>query len=367
MAKSFLKIIIFALLLNLPSPPQVGAVRLKDIASIEGVRDNQLVGYGLVVGLNGTGDGNNAAFTTQALANMLKNVGMPVNEADIKVSNVAGVMITATLPPFVKAGQTIDITLSSLGDASSLQGGTLINTPLKGLDDNVYAIAQGAVSIGGFAVTGGQGNRGQNYHMTVARVPNGATIEREVSVSFADKESVLLSLKSPDFTTISRMVTAIDNHLGGSYTTAVDGATVKIDIPANYKQKEIIFLADIENLDITTDSIARVVLDERTGTIVIGENVRINQLAISHGNLSVQISNSPKPTTSTDEMINKITDNIGGQGGNEEGKVINLYSGATLGELVRALNSVGAAPQDLIAIFQTIKASGALQAELEII
>jgi flagellar P-ring protein precursor FlgI len=367
MAKFFLKIIIFALLFNLPCPPQVEAVRLKDIASIQGVRDNQLVGYGLVVGLNGTGDGNNAAFTTQALANMLKNVGMPVNETDIKVSNVAGVMITATLPPFVKAGQTIDITLSSLGDASSLQGGTLINTPLKGLDDNVYAIAQGAVSIGGFAVTGGQGNRGQNYHMTVARIPNGATIEREVSVSFADKESIILSLKSPDFTTISRMVTAIDNHLGGSYTTAVDGATVKIGIPENYKQKEIIFLADIENLDITTDSIARVVLDERTGTIVIGENVRINQLAISHGNLSIQISNIPKPTTSTDEMINKITDNIGGQGGNEEGKVINLYSGATLGELVRALNSVGAAPQDLIAIFQTIKASGALQAELEII
>lgn len=354
------------------------AVRIKDLASVKGVRGNQLVGYGLVVGLNGTGDGNKAAFTTQGLTNMLKNVGMSVNGNDLKVKNVAGVMITATLPPFIKAGQTLDITLSSLGDASSLQGGTLVATPLKGLDDATYAIAQGPVSIGGFKNTdpppppaGSQDN-----HLTVARIPGGATVEKEVPVSFGGKSEIILSLNSPDFTTVSRLTTVINSFLGSSYALAKDGATVAVTIPDTYRQKEIALLADLENLDVAPDSISKVVVDERTGTIVMGENVRISQLAVSHGSLSIQVTNDPNQAPGkdmvgkilTDDMVRKMTAQIAAQVGNPQtNKLIKLSPGVTLGELVRALNSVGAAPRDLIAIFQAIKAAGAMQAELTII
>jgi len=353
------------------------AARIKDLAAVKGVRPNQLVGYGLVVGLDGTGDGNKAAFTTQGLVNMLKNMGVPVAEQDIKVKNVAGVLVTATLPPFIKAGQAIDVTLSSLGDASSLQGGTLVATPLKGLDDQIYAMAQGPVSIGGFETTGAQAPGTQQNHLTVARIPGGATVEREVSVSFADKPEIRLSLNAPDFTTISRMTGAIDAFLGGKYATAQDGATVAVEVPEAYKNREIAFLADLENLDVDPDAIARVVVDERTGTIVMGEGVRISELALSHGNLSIQVSaETGQPPISkdmvgqiiTDDMVRKMTDAIRTPpGATKTNRLIGLSPGVTLGELVRALNSVGAAPRDLIAIFQSIRAAGALQAELEII
>ena len=355
---------------------QAHAVRIKDLASVKGVRDNQLIGYGLVVGLNGTGDGNKAAFTTQALVNMLKSMGVPVNENDIKVKNVAGVIVTATLPPFVKAGQSIDVILSSLGDASSLQGGTLIATPLKGLDDQVYALAQGPISIGGFQTRGTPEDGTQNNHLTVARIPDGATVEREVPVSFTEKKAITLSLNSSDFTTISRLTTAVNSYLNGPFATALDGATVSIEIPENYLKQQIGFLAAIENLEVQPDATAKVVVDERTGTIVMGENVRISNLALSHGNLSIQVSSEPDSgfpkemigQILTDEMVKKMTENIGTPGGTtQQGKLIKLSPGVTLGELVRALNSVGAAPRDLIAIFQAIKAAGALQAELKII
>ena len=324
------------------------AVRVKDLASVKGVRDNQLVGYGLVVGLNGTGDGNKAAFTTQGLANMLKNIGMTVNENDLKVKNVAGVMITANLPPFIKAGQAIDVTLSSLGDASSLQGGTLVATPLKGLDEEVYAIAQGPV-----------------------RIPEGATVEKEVPVSFGGKNEITLSLNAPDFTTVSRLTAAINASLGGAFAKATDGATVSVAVPDAYRQQEIALLAVLENLDVAPDSIAKVVVDERTGTIVMGENVRINQLALSHGSLTIQVSADQAIAKEmvgkilTDDMVRKMTDDIAGKSGKPKDKLVSLSPGVTLGEL--ALNSVGAAPRDLIAIFQAIKAAGAMQAELTII
>ena len=355
---------------------QAEAVRIKDLAAVKGVRHNQLIGYGLVVGLNGTGDGNKAAFTTQGLVNMLKNMGMPVNENDIKVKNVAGVLVTANLPPFVKAGQTIDVTLSSLGDASSLQGGTLVATPLKGLDDEVYAIAQGPVSIGGFKTRGAQTDGTQDSHLTVARIPGGATIEREVAVSFSGKAQINLSLNSPDFTTVTRMTSVINRFLGDIYATAQDGATITVEIPEGFRQKEISLLAAIETLEVTPDSIARVVVDERTGTIVMGKNVRISQLALSHGNLSIQIAaNQDQPIPSdmigqilTDEMVKKMVERISGRSPErQDSRLMNIVPGVTLGELVRALNSVGVAPRDLISIFQTIKASGALQAELVII
>jgi flagellar P-ring protein precursor FlgI len=351
-------------------------VRIKDLASIKGVRDNQLIGYGLVVGLNGTGDGNKAAFTTQALVNMLKNVGIPVNAADINVKNVAGVLVTAILPPFVKAGQPIDVVLSSLGDASSLQGGTLVTTPLKGLNDEVYAIAQGPVSIGGFQGRGLTPDGVQENHLTVARIPDGATVEREVPVSFTGKEEITLSLNSSDFTTISRLTTAVNSHLNGNFATAVDGATVSIQIPETYQKQTINFIAAIENLEVQPDATAKVVVDERTGTIVMGENVRISNLALSHGNLSIQVSDKPVSVIAsemigqilTDEMVEQMTEAISTPGGNvQQNNLIKLTPGVTLGEMVRALNSVGAAPRDLISIFQAIKAAGALQAELQII
>lgn len=355
---------------------QAGAVRVKDLASVKGVRNNQLIGYGLVVGLNGTGDGNKAAFTTQALVNMLKNMNIPVNERDIKVKNVAGVLVTATLPPFVKPGQAIDVALSSLGDASSLQGGTLVATPLKGLDNQVYAIAQGPVSIGGFQTRGTPPDGSQDNHLTVARIPAGATVEREVPVSFKNKDTITLSLNNADFTTVSRLAKAVNTYLNGPYANAMDGATVAIEVPEPFKTHEVGFIAALENLEVQPDTKAKVVVDERTGTIVMGENVRISDLALSHGNLSIQVSaqaDSAIPREMigqilTDEMVKKMTKSIAAPGGNnQQNKLITLTPGITLGEMVRALNSVGAAPRDLIAIFQAIKAAGAMQAELEII
>ena len=338
------------------------AVRLKDLASVKGVRNNQLVGYGIVVGLSGTGDGNKAGFTGQGLTNMLNNLGVKVDPESIRVRNIASVMVTATLPPFFKTGQSIDVTLSSVGDATSLSGGTLLVTPLKGLDNNVYAMAQGPISTGGGADIAGPNGNGAvqpKNHLTVARIANGASVEREVPMSFANKESITISLASPDFTTISLMKTAIDTCLGGAYATARDGASVDVAVPPKYRAQEVALLAVLENIEINPERRAKVVLNERTGTVVMGDNVTISQLALSHGNLSLQVKPPPKPGAPANAPP-VDTARIGQ-------KVVTLQPGVTLGEVVRALNSVGVAPRELIAIFQAIKAAGALQAELEII
>ncbi|MBU3936397.1 MAG: flagellar basal body P-ring protein FlgI [Proteobacteria bacterium] len=333
------------------------AVRLKDLASVKGVRNNQLVGYGIVVGLNGTGDTTKAAFTGQSLTNMLNNLGVKVDPEATKVRNIASVMVTATLPPFFKVGQSIDVTLSSVGDATSLQGGTLLITPLKGLDNNVYAMAQGPISTGSDPAARGAAR--QASHLTVARISNGASVEREVPMSFANKESITISLASPDFTTISLMKTAIDTYLGGAYATARDGASVDVAVPDKYRAQEVALLAALENIEINPERRARVILNERTGTVVMGDNVTINQFALSHGNLSLQVKPPPAPGSSS----NAPTPDTAAVGQ----KLVTLQPGVTLGEVVRALNSVGVAPRELIAIFQAIKAAGALQAELEII
>ncbi len=348
----------FVVLIMLPPVP-AEAVRMKDIASVKGIRPNQLVGYGLVVGLNGTGDGNKSPFTTQALVNMLENLGVHVNQNDVKVKNVAGVMVTATLPPFLKNGQTIDVTLSTLGDATSLQGGTLVVTPLKGLDGKVYAVAQGPVSIGGFAVATGANERVQDNHLTVARIPHGATVEREVPVAFTEKEDIVLHLNAPDFTTMSRAVAAIDEYLGGNYARAKDSATLHVAVPDEYAGNEVGFMAAIENLDIEPDTTARVIIDERTGTVVMGRDVTIKELAVSHGNLSVQVSNRQQ------QPSGQANSNITAR--DQENKLVAIEPGVTLGDLVSALNGVGVTPRDLIAILQSIKAAGALDANLEII
>ena len=339
-------------------PQDCEASRLKDLASVKGVRNNQLVGYGLVVGLEGTGDGSKAAFTTQAMANMLENMGVHVNQNDLKVKNVAGVMVTANLPPFVKIGQTIDVTLSSLGDAASLQGGTLVATPLKALDGKVYGMAQGPVSIGGFEVSGGFDQKVQKNHITTGLIPNGASVEREVPVSFVGKESIFLNLDRPDFTTITRTVKAVNGFLNGSFAKSLDGATVEIRVPEEYSNNEISLIAALEELEITPDNRARVIINERTGTVVLGDDVRIDELALAHGNLTISVNRQFGGTRWAEENIDVSED---------PNKLIHLPPGVSLGDLVKALNSVGATPRDLIAILQSIKASGALQADLEII
>lgn len=340
--------------LLLSSLAQAG--KLKDLASVKGVRNNQLVGYGLVVGLDGTGDGSKTPFTTQALKNMLESMGVHVNKEDLKVKNVAGVLVTSSLPPFAKIGQTIDVTLSSLGDAKSLQGGTLIATPLKGLDKNIYALAQGPISIGGFEVQGTtNGSFIQKNHITVAKIPNGASVEREVPVHINSKDTLTLSLHTPDFTTVNSMVNKINTSLGGEYALARDGATADISVPEQYKNNTIGLLAKIENLEIEQSLRAKVIMDERTGTVVMGANVQIGELAVAHGNLSLEISAANAGSGPT----------LQAKEGKE--KLIHLKEGVTLNEVVRALNALGTTPRDLISIFQSIQASGALQAELEII
>jgi flagellar P-ring protein precursor FlgI len=351
---NILIIVLMGLFLSVSTLAQAG--RIKDIASVKGVRNNQLVGYGLVVGLDSTGDSTKTPFTTQALKNMLESMGVHVNKNDLKVKNVAGVLVTTSLPPFAKIGQTIDVTLSSLGDAKSLQGGTLIATPLKGLDKNIYALAQGPISIGGFEVQGTTaGSFIQKNHITVAKIPNGATVEREVPVNIADKETLTLSLHNPDFTTVTAMVDSINSSLGGNYAVAKDGATAEVSVPNEYQHNTIGLLAKIENINVQQDLRAKVIMDERTGTVVMGANVQIGELAVAHGNLSLEITAANAgagPTLSAKE-------------GKE--KLILMKESVTLNQVVRALNALGTTPRDLISIFQSIQASGALQAELEVI
>lgn len=353
-------IAILALALLMGWSQHAGATRLKDLASVKGVRDNQLVGYGLVVGLDGTGDGNKAPFTGQALVNMLENMGVHVNPEDLKVKNVAGVLVTGKLPPFVKIGQKIDINLSSLGDASSLAGGTLIATPLKGLDGKIYAMGQGPVSIGGLEPQRGVSRNIQKNHLTVARIPAGATVEREVPFSLLTKKELTIHLNDPDFTTMSRVVHAVNGLLQGPYAKAKDSATVAINVPAAYEGNQVALLAELENLNVAPDSQAKIIIDERTGTVVMGENVTIDEVAVAHGNLSVQVNPDPGQAPSQEENPN-ITAR------DRENLLVQLDSGVTLGEVVRALNSVGVTTRDLIAIFQSMKASGAIKAELQII
>lgn len=343
------------------------AARIKELAYINGVRPNQLVGYGLVVGLNGTGDKANTFFTTQSLANMLERMGIIVDPKATKVRNVAAVMITADLPPFAKVGNKIDVTISSIGDAKSLEGGVLLLTPLKGGDGEIYAMAQGAVTTGSFAVTGGAASVQKN-HPTVARVANGATIEREIGYDrFAD-ETVVISLKTADFTNAGKMVDRINSTFPGA-AQARDGGTISVTVPEKYRQNGIKFLSLLENLDIKPDVIAKIVVDEKTGTIVIGENVRIATVAIAHGNISVQIKedyrvSQPMPfsqgrTVVTPDTAIRVEE--------DKNRFMLVEEGVSIRDLVHALNATGVSTRDVIIILQTIKAAGALHAELEVI
>ncbi len=346
-------------------PSLIFGARLKDLVNIEGVRGNKLIGYGIVVGLSGTGDGDQTKFTVQSVVNMLERFGIKVDRRQVKLKNAAAVMVTAELPPFVRQGQRLDVTVSSIGDAKSLQGGTLLLTPLRGPDGEVYALAQGPISLGGFSAAGAGGSVQKN-HPTVGRIPAGAIVERTVPVSINQKDILRLSFRETDFTTVARAADVINAYLKGSYASPLDGRTLNLKVPERYRQNVVKLLAEIGDLAVNPDVPARVVIDERTGTVVMGENVRVSKVAVAHGNLSVQIRERPRvsqppPFSAGETVVTPETEIVARE---EAARVVVIEEGVSIGELVRALNAVGATPRDLIAIFQAIKAAGALQAEL---
>lgn len=380
--------IIFVLLLMLPGSGFTA--RIKDIAEIKGIRNNQLFGYGLVIGLNGTGDKSQSLFTNQALANMLERVGIHVDAQSIKVRNVAAVMVSGMLPPFARIGKKIDVTLSSIGDAKSLQGGTLLLTPLSGVDGKVYALAQGPISIGGFSAGGAAGGGVTKNHPTVGRISGGATVEREIPFSIKDSKELILILKNPDFNTATRTAKAINTFLGEQNAKPLDSGTVAFSVPESYHSRVVSLLAQVGDLDVDPDSVAKIIVNEKTGTVVIGKNVRIQSVAVAHGNLSIQIKekqNVSQPPPFAPAAGSTTPVQVGPQGGTtvapgsntvvtpesnisvmeEKKHLMVLPEGKTIEELVRALNAIGLTPRDLITILQTIKAAGALQGELEIL
>jgi len=344
--------------------------RIKDIADFEGVRENLLVGYGLVVGLNGTGDSlTNSAFTRQSLVGMLERLGINTRDATLKTKNVAAVMVTAVLPAFARHGMRMDISISSLGDASSLLGGTLLVTPLVGADGEVYAVGQGQVAVGGFSAAGAAASVTKGVP-TTGRIANGAIVERELDFEMASMRDVRISLRNPDFTTARRMAQAINAFLGSPSATPTDPATVRLRVPPRYKAGVVALLTDIEQLEVDPDHVARVVIDEQSGTIVMGENVRISTVAIAQGNLTIRITETPQvsqpspfSTTGTTTVVNRTQIDVGENGDNKLGV---LATGVSLQELVSGLNALGIGPRDMITILQTIKAAGALQADIKV-
>lgn len=348
-------------------PQEAQSVRLKDIASFGGVRTNQLVGYGLVVGLTGTGDNRGAPFTIRSMVNMLESMGVSVDKADLRVRNVAAVIVTADMPASSRPGTKIDVTVSSIGDARSLQGGVLIQTPLKGIDGEIYALAQGPMTLGGFSVEGQMAQITTNI-TTVGRIPNGATVERDIPFKFNAQESIEVNLNIHDFSTTTQVLQNINSNFGRNLATAEDISSIRVNIPEEFQGNLIPFMAALENIRVSPDSPARVVVDEKTGTVVIGENVKISRVAVSHGDMSIIVREDPEvfmpaPFTAADPIVVPRTDIAV----DEEVAPLVVIEGATINELVKGLNSVGATPRDFITILRTIKAAGALYADLEVI
>ena len=352
----------------------VEAARIKDLSGIKGVRSNQLIGFGLVIGLTKTGDSAvNVFFSIQAIASMLKKLGVTIPSARIgqlQFKNIATVIVTANLPAFAKHGDNIDVTVSSLGDAKSLQGGTLLMTPLKGTDSNTYAVAQGPISIGGFSVQGAA--RGvQKNHLTVGRISNGALVEKEIKSNFNVKDEIILALKKTDFTTASRITRAINNNMKDEVATMIDGRTVRVKIPKFFKNNASDLVTKIESIEVAPDTEAKVIIDERTGTVVMGENVRISSVAVAHGSLFIQIKEEPvasqPPALAPENAETVILPRTRISVGEGQDKLLVIPKSVSLGDVVQGLNSIGVTPRDLIAILQAIKASGALHAKLELI
>ncbi len=351
-----------------PASDKELTVRVKDIAEIEGVRSNQLIGYGLIVGLNRTGDRTQQnIYANQTLQNLLERMGITTTVAAMKPENVATVLVTATLPPFARQGSRIDVNVSSIGDARSLQGGTLIITPLKGIDGQVYAIAQGSVSIGGIAA-GGTGNSVDINHPTGGRVPNGATVERVVAANLAEGNALTLVLRQDDFTTAARLGRTINTQFGSGTARALDSRNVEIHVPVTYANDHVGFIAELETLRLQTDVKAKVIINERTGTIVMGRDVRLSSVAISQGGVTVRIGTeyevsqaAPLAPGGATVAVPRTTVEVKER---KPDSVI-LPDGATVEEVVRGLRSVGVSARDIISILQAIKAAGALAADLE--
>lgn len=328
----------YLLLCLLISQMAFSASKIKDLVSIKGVRSNALIGYGLVIGLNGTGDGG-GEITNASLKRMFQKLGLNPQQ-ELSSRNVAAVIVTAKLPPFARSGQKIDVTVSSIGDASSLAGGTLLITPMKGGDSNIYAVANGPLSIGGL-------QQGAKF-ATTGKIPNGAVVEREVNIDFNNKKSLRLSLRNPDFTTAARIERTINRELGGKFATASDATTIDLVVPPHYTRKVVPLVAIIENFEVHSSSKSKVVINERTGTVVAGGNILLRDVAISHGNLSIEVKNA--------------------EAGDEKSESFYLMDNATsLNDLVKALNNLGAGPEDLISIFQALQQNGALTGEIELI
>jgi len=339
---NILKLSLFMLALLIATP--VHAARLKDIANIRGVRTNQLVGYGIVVGLNGTGD-SKSEFTNKSLERMLDRLGVKIQGKEINSKSVAAVVVTADLPAFARSGNKLDITVSTLGDASSLKGGTLVQTPLRAADQQVYVVAQGALLIG---------SSGAGVHETVARLPNGGMIERDIGQEFASRKMFRMTLHNPDFTTAARVVKIINRELAGKYATALDAGTIDVTSPPPYEGKGVELLAMVEGLEINPDQAARVVVNEKTGTVVIGSGVKISRVAISHGDLTVRVG------------VDANASAVGGSKKDAE-RIMVMDESVNVGDIVKAMNRLGVSPKDLITILQSIKAAGALHGDLEIL
>lgn len=349
-----------------------GTTRIKDIVEFEGVRDNMLVGYGLVVGLNGTGDTlNNSPFTQQSIIGMLDRLGVNIRDEKIKTKNIAAVMVTATLPPFTNQGARIDVNVSAMGDAKSLQGGTLLVTPLMGADSQVYAVAQGPVAVSGFTAGGDASTVTQNTP-TGGRISAGAIVEREIPFKLAEQQTLRLALRNPDFTTARRIATAINTSLNYAAAEAQNPASVEVKMPPGYQAGIVSLMTDIEQLRITPDQVARVVIDEKSGVIVMGKDVRISTVALAQGNLTIRVNETPQvsqPNAFSQQgettVVPRTEVNVS-TGSDSRMTVVN-GEGVSLQELVENLNALGVGPRDIISILQSIKAAGALQAEVEVL
>jgi len=353
-----------------PAQAAAGLTRIKDIVEFEGVRDNMLIGYGLVVGLNGTGDSlNNSPFTEQSIIGMLDRLGVNVRDNKLNTKNIAAVMVTATLPPFTNQGARIDVSISAMGDSKSLQGGTLLVTPLLGADGQVYAVAQGPVSISGFAASGEAASVTQNIP-TAGRIAAGAIIERELPFDMQTRNTTRLALRNPDFTTARRIAAAINSHLKFPAATAQNPASVEVKLPPGYSAGIVNLLTDIEQLRIAPDHVARVVIDERSGVIVMGKDVRISTVALAQGNLTIRVTETPQvsqPNAFSQNGETVVVPRTDITVEEDEGrKVAIMHEGVSLQELVTGLNALGVTPRDIITILQAIKAAGALQAEIEV-
>ncbi|CAO3354762.1 flagellar basal body P-ring protein FlgI [Azospirillum melinis] len=369
--RAVLAVLTALLAFGIPAAPALAAsARIKDIVDVEGVRDNMLIGYGLVVGLNGTGDSlNNSPFTEQSLTGMLERMGVNTRGTNLRTKNVAAVMVTATLGAYAAQGTRIDVTVSAMGDSKSLLGGTLLVTPMMGADGEVYAVAQGPIAVSGFTAQG-QGASVTRGVPTSGRISSGAIVEREIQFSLAELPVLRLSLRNPDFTTAQRVATAINIQLRGNRAQATDPASVLINVPDSRRGDVVGLVTEIEQLRITPDQVARVVVDEKSGVIVMGENVRISTVAIAQGNLTIRITETPQvsqpgPFSQGQTAVVPRTDIQVDEQSNNRLAVMN--SGVTLQELVQSLNALGVGPRDMIAILQSIKAAGALQAEIEVI